>query len=80
MDKDKNVIENNDVLGFCMVKDTALAVDGDSYRIIVPKRYVGLSEVTTYPFVTGYNNGNYYCNEIDNTTNFHREGKILIKK
>lgn len=76
----KSVIENNDILGFCMVKDTALAVVGDSYRIIVPKRYEGFSEATTYPLVTGYNNGNYYCNEIDKTTGFYREGKILVKK
>ena len=42
--------------------------------------YDVFSEATTYPLVTGYNNGNYYCNEIDKTTEFYREGKILVKK
>ena len=76
----QNKIEENNLLGFCMVKNTALAINGDDYKIIVPKRYVGLKESTEFPLITGYKDNNYYSNEVQKTTEYHRVGKRLVLK
>lgn len=76
----QKIVEENETLGFCMVRDTAIAIDGDDYRIIVPKRYVGFSDSTEFPLITGYQDGNYYSSEVETTTNYHRISKKLVLK
>ncbi len=50
----QSLINEKNVLGFCMVKDTALAVDGDNYKIIVPRRRGRFNEEINFPFITQY--------------------------
>ena len=76
----QNIVEKEDLLGFCMVRDTAIAIDGDGYTIIVPKRYVGLRESTEFPLITGYQDNSYYSIPVEATTEYQRTGKKLILK
>lgn len=76
----QSAIEKEDLLGFCMVKGTAISIDGDDYRIIVPSRYIGFKESTEFPLITGLQDDNYYSTAVKTTTEYHRQGKKLVLK
>ncbi len=77
----QNIAETKKLLGFCMVRDTAVAIDSEEYRIIVPKRYTGLSESTVFPLITNLEDRRCSYTEVKKTTEYHRtENKLVLKK